>query len=130
MENSNSKTRSPTRAPSEPKATSEASRLVSVVNASMTLVPPRGCCASVLLKLVEPISGHGRKDKRLFAWWTMAGSHKGQEMQVEYIHDEIDTVRIDIPEGASICTSYLQRLLREYWEEGEELPPDTPVVKG
>jgi hypothetical protein len=103
------------------------------VTGDLTLTPPDHYSASVLLKVVDQISdpNNPRLDKRIFAWWLMAGRHGLRAMTAEYVHhDKLDTVRIDVPEGITLCTSYLQRVLREAWEKDPTLPPDTPVVKG
>lgn len=121
----------PAAPPAATSATLATSR-VTKVTGDLTLVAPDDCSASVLLKLVDAITGSAnpRQNKRVFACWLLAGRHNLKAIKVPYVHDQIDTIRIDIPEGQSVCTSYLQRALREAWEKDPTLPPDTPVVKG
>jgi hypothetical protein len=118
-------------APAEAAAANEPSRVTNVTG-DLTLVPPNDCYASVLLKMIDSVTGNAnpRLNKRIFAWWLMAGRHGLKAMKADYTHDGVDTIRIDVPDGKPLCSSYLQQVLRDAWEKDPTLPPDTPVVKG
>jgi hypothetical protein len=120
-------------APPEVTAAANEPNRVTKVTGDLTLVPPNDCYASVLLKMIDSVTGNAnpRLNKRIFASWLMAGRHGLKAMKADYKHDGVDTIRIDVPDGKPLCTSYLQQVLRDAWEkEDPTLPPDTPVVKG
>src|SRR5256885_10744784 len=57
------------------------------------LVAPRGCSASVLIKLVTRDNGH-----RYYSWWAMVGRHGMDTFSLHYRHNGEDVLRFDVPE--------------------------------
>src|ERR1043165_7671448 len=67
---------------------------VSRVIGDVDLVAPRGCSASVLLKLVTRDDGH-----RYYSWWLVVGRHDPDSLSGHYKHNGEDGLRFDVPGG-------------------------------
>ncbi len=100
------------------------------VTSDLTLVAPEDCIASVLLKHVHTESGLKKAGKAIFVWWMVAGRNGLLAAEVAYVHDDLHTVRIDVPQGVKLDSDYLSEQLKRHWKDVGGLPPDTPIIKG
>src|ERR1041384_3019478 len=82
---------------------------VSRVIGDVELVAPRGCSASVLLKLVTRDDGH-----RYYQWWAVAGRHGMDTFSLRYKHNGEDVLRFDVPDGMPLSAASLQPHLESY----------------
>lgn len=89
------------------------------------LVAPRGCSASVLLKLVSRDDGH-----RYYVWWAVVGRHDADTFSARYKHNGEDVLRFDIPEGMALSAEALQPHLASYLKRENTEPSDPPVIRG
>jgi hypothetical protein len=92
--------------------------------ADVELIAPRGCSASVLLKLVTRDDGH-----RYYAWWAMVGRYDHDALAISYRYTGEDTIRFDVPEGMRLCAESLQPHLTAYLRNAGTEPPDTPIIR-
>lgn len=106
------------------------SLLVSRVEDSGDVEVPEGYCASVLLKMVDRVGAAGGLGEVIFAWWLVVGRAGMLSIAAPYEHDNLFTVRFDVPAGVELSTAYLLEHLRANWKSLGGLPPDTPVIKG
>jgi len=90
------------------------------IDRDLELVAPRGCHASVLLKLVNRDNRH-----RYYAWLAMVG-RAGSEVSVMYRHTGADTIRCDLPFGVPLSAKSLERHLRQFLAAEVAGPP--PVI--
>jgi hypothetical protein len=95
------------------------------IDRSVDLVAPRGCSASVLLKLVTRDDGH-----RYYVWWAVAGRHDADAFSVHYKHNGEDVLRVDLPDGMPLSAASLQPHLESYLKSENTQPSDPPVIRG
>lgn len=107
--------------PGAPKLRPTITRLTGDVE----LVAPRGCSASVLLKLVTRDDGH-----RYYSLWAVVGRYDRDKISVPYKYTGEDTIRFDLPEGMPLSAERLQPYLSDYLASDGTEPPDPPVIKG
>lgn len=98
---------------------------VTRVEGNLELSAPRGCSASVLLKLVTRDDGH-----RYYAWWAMAGRHDADAYAIHYKHNGEDVLRFDLPEGMALSAEALQPHLESFLKGENNEPSDPPVIRG
>jgi len=73
----------------------------------VTLVTPRDCWASVLLKRLD-------RDGARYSWWAMVGRRDMDEMSVSYTHKGEDIIRFDLPDGMPLSADSLRPHLVKY----------------
>ena len=96
---------------------------ISRLEHDIELVAPRGCHASVLLKLVN------RDDRHLYyAWLAMAG-RAGSEATVSYRHTGGDTIRCDLPDGVPLSARSIEPHLRKFFASAEVAGPPPVIVE-
>lgn len=104
---------------------------VTEVRGNLQLSPPEGFHTSVLLKQVAQKDGAaGQRGESHYICWLLVGRHGIRAANAEYIHDGVDTVRIDVPDGTLMSLTFLQKQLTEFDASLPTLPPDTPIVRG
>lgn len=104
---------------------------VTKVRGDLQLSPPDGFHTSVLLKQVALKDGAaGERGEAYYICWLLAGRHGLRAAYADYVHDGVDTVRIDVPDGTPMSLTFLQKQLTEFDASLPTLPPDTPIVRG
>lgn len=103
-----------------PASASEQAPVVTRITRDLELVAPRGCRASVLMKLVERDDEH-----RQYEWWLVVGRHGAETMSVKYKADGADVIRIDVPDGMPLTATELQPHLAEFLAQ-EHLQQNAP----
>lgn len=91
---------------------------------NVDLVAPRGCSASVLLKLVTRDDGH-----RYYSWWLVVGRHDADSLSVHYKHNGEDVLRFDVPEGFPLSSASLQPHLVSFLASENTEPSDPPIIR-
>lgn len=109
----------------KPKAKLEVQPTITRVIGDVDLVAPRGCSASVLIKLVSRDDGH-----RYYQWWAVAGRHGMDTFSLRYKHNGEDVLRFDLPEGMPLSAASLQPHLESYLAGENTEPSDPPVIRG
>lgn len=97
---------------------------LSRVTGDIDLAPPRGFCASVLLKQVSRDDGH-----RYYSWWAMAGRHDADVFSVKYKYHGEDLIRCDLPEGMALSEDSLQPHLASFLAGEHNQPDGTPIIR-
>src|SRR5262245_59096693 len=87
------------------------------------LVAPRGCHASVLLKLVDRDDGH-----RYYSWWAVVGRHDMDSVSVSYKYTGEETIRFDLPDGIPLSAESVQPHLTRFLARRHEGPGDPPII--
>jgi hypothetical protein len=98
---------------------------VTRVASDVELVAPRGCSASVLIKLVTRDDGH-----RYYSWWAVVGRHGVDTFSIRYKHNGEDVLRFDLPEGMPLTAEALQPHLASYLASENVQAADPPVIRG
>jgi hypothetical protein len=93
------------------------------LKSDITLVAPKGCHASVLLKLVDRVDG-----SRYYSWWAMVGRYDMDKIAISYKYTGEDTIRCDLPEGMPLQAAVLQRHLVRYLKSLQDAEGDTPII--
>lgn len=94
------------------------------VTGDIDLVAPRGCSASVLLKLVSRDGGH-----RYYSWWAMVGRHDVDSFAIRYKYHGEDLIRCDLPEGMPLSEESLQPHLVSFLAGEHNEPDGTPIIR-
>lgn len=102
----------------------EPTPVITRITRDLDLVAPRGCRASVLLKLVERDEGH-----RYYEWWLVVGRHGAEMMSVKYKADGADTIRVDVPEGMRLSAEALQPHVTAFLAKERVEPADPGTVR-
>ena len=116
--------------PARPRARGSAPKLelqptVTRLSGNVDIVAPRGCSASVLLKLVTRDDGH-----RYYQWWAVAGRHGMDTFSLRYKHNGEDVLRFDVPDGFPLSAASLQPHLVSFLESENTEPSDSPIIRG
>ena len=94
------------------------------VRKSLKLVVPSDCAASLILKEV------GHDEHRYYAWWLLVGRDDQDAMTVSYKFTGEDTLRCDIPIGATLSAAALQPYLAKFLKSEGTQEDDPPIIKG
>lgn len=94
------------------------------VTGDIELVAPRGCSASVLLKLVSRDDGH-----RYYSWWAMVGRHDMDSFSIRIKYRGEDLIRCDLPEGMPLSEETLQPHLTSFLAGEHTQPAGTPIIR-
>jgi hypothetical protein len=92
---------------------------LSRLTASVELIPPPGCIATVILKQID----HD-EETRYYKWWVMVGRSGDDAFSFHYKHTGEDAIRCDIPEGMALSEDALLPALKAFWSEQSVLPGD------
>lgn len=93
------------------------------VRKSLKLEVPLDCDASLILKEV------GHDEHRYYAWWLLVGRNDREAMTASYKFTGEDTIRVDIPTGATISAAALQPYLAKFLKNEGTQQDDPPIIK-
>lgn len=103
-----------------------ASVMVTEIEESLTIEPPVGYRASVVMRESDKVKIGGRRYTR-YVVWLLVGRDGNVYNAAEYVHGGGYAARIDIPDGVTLSDEYLRTVLEQYLPS-DRLPPDTGVI--
>jgi hypothetical protein len=102
-------------------------RLDGSSQAKFKIEAPRGCTATVLLKMVQRDTV---KRETYWALWLLVGRAGDVAASVDVGAANEDILRFDVPDDTLVTPEYLQRYLEEFFASDPGTRGDTPIIKG